>query len=248
MNIIISEKEKKVLAGLYKLQRGSARDLARQTLINRTTLYPIVDKLRERGLVTEIKSDSKTIFQPISRKEFLTWAKRKEGELQKENETLASWIENQEGDGHESIISETKYFSGLESVKNLYHDSWRDNQDKTILSICDYESAYATLGDFFRKEYFPERIRHGVKVKSLLPKSSAGEKDAKNAKEMLREMKFIDLFRDLNIEINIYASKVTIIAFDKKNPTGVLIKNEKISSALREIFNYLWSDRNKSKK
>ena len=57
---------------------------------------------------------------------------------------------------------------------------------------------------------------------------------------MLREMKFINLFRDLNIEINIYGDKVSIVAFDEKKPTGVLIKNKKISLAMKEIFEYLW--------
>ncbi|KKP77899.1 MAG: hypothetical protein UR78_C0026G0009 [Candidatus Moranbacteria bacterium GW2011_GWF2_35_39] len=240
MNNFISEKEKKVLAGLYKMQNGSVHELSRETLINRTTLYPIIEKLIEKGLVSGIKSENKTVYQPISKQDFLLWAKRRESDMQKENQELAGWIGNQKNTNSESLISEMKYFNGSESVKNLYHDSWRDNKEKIIYSICDYASAYSTLGDFFRNEYFPQRIKHQIKVKSLLPKSEDGEREIKSVKKMLREMKFINLFRDLNIEINIYGDKVSIVAFDEKKPTGVLIKNKKISLAMKEIFEYLW--------
>ena len=56
-------------------------------------------------------------------------------------------------------------------------------------------------------------------------------------------VKFIDIFEDLGIEVNIYDDKVSIVAYDKKLPSGVLIKNAKISEAMRKIFQYLWVER-----
>ncbi|MDA3815245.1 MAG: hypothetical protein PF549_02670 [Patescibacteria group bacterium] len=240
MKKIITEKEKKVLAGLYKIKNGSVYALAEEALINRTTLYPILEKLVKKGLVSRVKIEGRTNFQPISHEEFGSWVERKERELKKESQEFSDWINSQEDEKAVSMASETKYFEGMDGVKNLYHDSWRDNPEKMIYSICDYTKAYSTLGDFFVRDYFPKRIKHEVTVKSLLPKSRDGERDAREAKNFLREMRFNKLFKDLNIEINIYDDKLAIVAFDEIIPSGVLIKNKKIAEAMKNIFEYLW--------
>jgi len=240
MNANLNENEKKVLASLYKLEDGVVNKIAKDTLINRTTLYPILEKLAEKGLVSKVKIEGKIRFQPISREELKLWAKRKEEELKNANSKLLDWIESQGENKKSSMASEIKYFEGMEGVKNLYSDTWRENNDKIIYAITDYKNAYENMGNFFRKEYFPARIKHGVWVKNLIPESPEGKRDIETAKEMLREMKFVKLFEDLDIEINIYNDKTAIVAFDKKNPSGVIIKNEKIAEAMKSIFEYLW--------
>ena len=236
----INDSEKRVLASLYKIEDGSIQKIAKETLINRTTLYPILEKLAGKGLISKIKVEGKIRFQPISRDEFALWAKRKEKELEKNNRELLIWVSEQAKNKKASLFSEMKYFEGIEGIRSLYADTWRDNPKKIIYGITDYHSAYENHEDFFRKEYLPARIGHGVWIKNLIPESTEGRKELKDAKKMLREMKFIKLFKDLNIDVNIYGSKVSIVAYDKKNPSGVIIKNEKIAEAMKEIFNFLW--------
>ncbi len=237
---VLSENEKKVLASLYRLDECSVGKIAKDTFINRTTLYPILENLAGKGLVSKIKLEGKIIFQPISPEDFRNWAKRKEREFQKNNTGLEKWIGQLNKGKKTSLASEIKYFEGFDGVKNLYADTWRENNEKLIRAITDYEKAYETMNDFFRNEYFPTRVRHGVKVLNLLPRSKAGEDDLKNEKKYLREMRFINLLKDLNVEINIYDSKMAIVAFDKKRPSGVIIKNQKIAEAMKNIFEYLW--------
>lgn len=236
----INKNEKRVLRSLYALENATVYEIAKHTLINRTTLYPILEKLLEKGLVTKIKIEGNTYFQPISVKDFTLWAKRIKDALDKENQEFIDEIKNQSRREATTLLPEIKHFSGMEGVKNLYADTWRDNPEKIIYAITDYEKAYETLGDFLYKDYFPQRIKHGIRVKNILPDSAIGRRELKNKKSLLREMKLIDIFKDLNIEINIYGSKVAIIAYDKKNPSGVLIKNEKIAGALKNIFEHIW--------
>ncbi|MFA4817673.1 MAG: helix-turn-helix domain-containing protein [Parcubacteria group bacterium] len=237
---VLSENEKKILASLYRLEDYSVGKIAKDTFINRTTLYPILDNLVEKGLVSKVKIEGKTIFQPISTRDFNSWAKRKETEFQESNENLENWIAEQNKSKKVSLVSEIKYFEGFDGVKNLYADTWRENDEKTIRAITDYKNAKDFMKKYFSEEYFPQRIRHGVKVKNIIPESKIGREYLKSAKEFLREMKFVNILNDLNIEINIYDSKVSIVAFDPKNPSGVLIKNQKIAEAMKNIFEYLW--------
>ena len=237
-SLILSEKEKKVLASLYKLGEASVWELAKDNGINRTTNYPVLERLVEKGLVSKVSTENKDVFKPITKEDLAEWIKKRKEIIESENRQIIELAENQ--NKKPSMLSEVSYFEGLDGIRNLYADSWRNNKEKMIYCITDYESAYKNLETFFKKEYFPARIKHGVKVKNLIPESKAGREDEKMATSMLREMKFIKLFSDLDIEVNIYGSKTSIVAFDKERPSGVIIKNEKIAEAMKNIFEYLW--------
>ena len=237
---LINPKEKKVLGVLYKLGDALISSIARETLINRTALYYTVDTLLQKGLITKIERDGKAFFQPIPLSALDDWTKRQIVTVSAEAGELHSWLLEQKGQ-LPSLQSDTRYFEGLEGVKNLYADTWRDNADKIIYAITDYDRAYQALNDYLEHEYFPNRVDHGVRVKNLLPKTAVtGKRDIPRAKKLLREMRFINLFENLGIEINIYGSKLAIVAFDKVRPSGVIIKNEIIARAFKEIFEYLW--------
>ena len=242
MTSYLNEKEKRVLEALYKLGNVAISKVAKETLINRTSLYPILNKLMTKGLISKLTIEGKAVFQPISLEEFKEWLIRSEQEFKKNSENILNWTKTIKFGKGSSLFSDIKYFEGFDGVKNLYSDTWRDNKEKMIYSITDYKGAYECMKDFFRDDYFKTRVKRGVRVKNLLPESAEGRDDLKGAKELLREMKFINLFQDFNIEINIYDFKVSIIAFDKKNPAGVLIKNEKIAMAFKNIFEYLWKN------
>ena len=237
-NLILSEKEKKVLASLFKLGGSSVWELAKDNMINRTTIYPILEKLIEKGLVSKVSDSNKDVFTAISEDDLRRWIKKRSEKMKNENEQILGLAKNQSK--KKSLLSEVSYFEGLDGIRNLYADSWRNNQEKLIYCITDYESAYKNLGDYFEKEYFPDRLRHAVRIKNLIPESKKGREKLKTSKEMLREMKFIKLFKDLGIEINIYGPKVSIVALEKEKPSGVIIKNERIAEAMRNIFEYLW--------
>jgi sugar-specific transcriptional regulator TrmB len=241
MNTYLNDNEKRVLGSLYRMADFSVRNIAKETLINRTTLYPILEKLTEKGLVSKIKLEGKIVFQPISKDEFKLWAERREADMKKGNEDMLAWIGEHEKNQKVTLASDMKYFEGMEGIRTLYADTWRDNPEKMIYCLTDYENGYGKMRDFFEKEYFPERIKRQVRIKNLVPKSAEARKHLKTVKAMLREMKFIKLFKDLDIEINIYNNKVSIVAFDRQNPSGVIIKNQKIAEAMKEIFNYLWA-------
>lgn len=143
---------------------------------------------------------------------------------------------------HPILHSGIRYFEGKEAVKKLYGETWRENSEKNILAITDYKRAYETLVGFFDEEYFPARVKANVKVKSLLSLDAYGKRDIKRAGALLREMRFSDVFKDLGIEINIFDDKLAIVAFDNKEPMGMILKNKIISDAFKKIFTHLWQN------
>jgi len=241
---LINSKERKVLGALYKLGDSPISKIARETMINRTALYHVVEGLLEKGLVTKLNKEKSAYFQPISQCDYKLWAKRQIESVANQTTELEDWLTLQNQD-FPTLHSNIKYFEGVEGIKNLYADSWRNNNEKTIYAITDYDKAYETMNDFFEKEYFPDRVSHGVEVKSLLSKSPLGKRDVPRAEDLLRDMRFLDIFKDLGIEINVYDNKVSIVAFDDKKPSGIIIKNEIIAKAFKTILQHLWKEADK---
>ena len=56
---------------------------------------------------------------------------------------------------------------------------------------------------------------------------------------------FLPSLSSIIIELNIYGSKVSIVAIDNVKPSEVIIKNEIIANAFKSIFEYLWKSTEK---
>lgn len=240
MKEFLNDKERRVMTGLYHLSGCTVADLAKETMINRTTLYPLLEGLIAKGLVSRVTVEDKMLFQAISRTDLEHWIRRKKHEAERAAEESYHWLRHQDQKTQPSLLSEVSYFEGMDGLKSLYADTWRNNNGKMLYCLTDYTSGYAVLDDFLDSDYFPQRVRHGVHVKSLLPDSDIGRREIKRAKALLREMRFLPVFKDLQFEINIYDDKLAIVAFDPKRPSGVLIKNARIAEAMKHIFDYLW--------
>ncbi len=238
----MSEKEKVVFEALVSFGPSAVSQIAKDTSLNRTALYHTLQLLEEKGLVSEIKKNDTTLFQSIPEEEFVTWAKNRIKSL--EDDTL-KFTQAFKKKKYPVLHSGIRYFEGKEAVKKLYGETWRENNEKNILAITDYQRAYETLTGFFDEEYFPARVKARVKVKSLLSVDAYGKRDEKKAEALLREMRFSDVFKNLGIEINIFDDKLAIVAFDKKEPMGMILKNKIISDAFRKIFAHLWQNSRK---
>lgn len=243
MNTLLTTKEKTVLEALYKLEDRSVSLIAQETLINRTSLYPILEKLSSKGIVTKSELEDRTIYDPIEKDQFIEWLRSKENEVKKDTQSIQEWFSGVDSSNSSpALYSKIKYFEGFDGVKNLYSDSWRENKGKQIYAITDVKAAVATMGEFFRNDYMPERVKRGVRVKDIMTQSEDARVEQQNTSKYLREVKLAkDLFKDLEIELNIYDDKVAIVAYDSVKPSGVLIKNQRIANAMKNIFEYLWN-------
>lgn len=240
--LLLSDKESQVFKTLARMGPLPVAQIAKATDLSRTALYHTLGLLKEKGLIVEVKKNSTTIFQPLSKGEFAVWSKNKLKDMDLDIQGLqASFTEKVVPILHSGV----RYFEGMEGVKKLYNETWRENKEKHILAITDYRKAYETMNTFFDQDYFPFRVSAGVTVQSLLPEDAYGKRDIQRQKELLREMRFSDVLKDLGIEINIFDDKVAIVAFDQKKPMGMILQNKIISEAFRQIFTFIWKESKK---
>lgn len=244
MENLLNAKERRVLESLFKLGKSSVNEISKDTLVNRTALYHPLDSLSRKGLVTCVEKNKVSFYEAIPIDQYEVWANKKLASFTDSIATDIKTFSSIKKDRSDSLYADVKYFEGFEAVKNLYADTIYNNKENQLYSITDYEKGYATLGPWVRDEYLPERVKRGVRVKNLVPDSAFGRKYIATANELLRDICFVDLFKDLGIEVNLYDEKIAIVSFDEHHPVGIIIQNKIITKAFREIFNYIWKTGN----
>src|ERR1039458_7649616 len=150
MNVLLTAKEQTVLSCLYQIRQCPVSRLAKETVINRTSLYPILDRLIEKGLVFSSVQNGVNIYEPIDAGLFKEWLKKKKTEIADQASQLEDWVnKTQSSKQTPSLVSKIKYFEGFDGVKTMYADTWRENKDKMIYAITDVRAAVSTMGKFF---------------------------------------------------------------------------------------------------
>jgi sugar-specific transcriptional regulator TrmB len=71
----LNDKESAVYLALLSVDNDSVIDLSKKTNINRTTIYPVLESLMTKGLVSEVKMDKKIRFAAEAPERLVTYSK-----------------------------------------------------------------------------------------------------------------------------------------------------------------------------
>lgn len=119
----LSDKEAKVYLALLEVENDSVIDLSNKTGINRTTIYPVLESLSKKGLISEVKLDKKVRYSAESPERLETYVERRKIQLEEQERRLKDMIPQlksvQRDQGEKPII---KYYDGKEGVMSAIKD------------------------------------------------------------------------------------------------------------------------------
>ena len=123
----LSEKEAEVYLSLLEGDAYSILDLSKKTKINRTTIYPVIKSLSEKGLVSETTVNTKTYYQAESPDRLETFVERQKILLEENSKKIKDLIPQlksvQREMGERPIV---KYFEGKEGIISGTEDIFND--------------------------------------------------------------------------------------------------------------------------
>lgn len=157
-DIGLSDKEAQVYLALLQVDHDSVLDISKKTKINRTTIYPILESLAKKGLISEIKVDSKVRYQAEPPERLETFVEQQKIVLQEQAHRLQDIIpqlksiQRESGErpivkvyeGREGIISSLEaYFNNLPESgvsysiysKDLLDEVFSSDERKKFLNI-----------------------------------------------------------------------------------------------------------------
>jgi sugar-specific transcriptional regulator TrmB len=233
----LSDKEASVYVALLAVDNDSVLDLAKRTGINRTTIYPVLDSLLQKGLVSEIKVDKKIRFAAESPERLITFVERQKVVFEEKAGRVRDFVPRlktvQRESGEKPLV---KIYEGKEGAMSAVEEIYSANpEDGTSFSIYSKDLLDEMFSESERKKYF--KIRKDVK--KLRSKSvytfTSGELGPNSMSERVR----LDHTKyPLLCDINIIGDE-TRISNLKSKPTTIFIKNKDLAVTLKSIINYI---------
>jgi sugar-specific transcriptional regulator TrmB len=226
--------EAKVYLAALELGEANIQQLARKSGVIRTTVYGVVEQLKEHGLLSVIIKNKKAFYaaeNPIKLKDSL---KEKQYSLEKilpELLSITNTIDKK---------PKIKFFEGVGGMKDVYQDTLQ-YPDQELLTWVPKESVDVFDIEYLTNYYVPKRLENKIWVRALAPNDPDMSWFKEADEKSLRKTRLVSQEHfPFSVEINLYGkSKIGIVAFEEK--IGLIIESEKIYNTLKSIFEINWA-------
>lgn len=246
-NIGLSDKEAKVYLASLKLGGAAIQDIAEEAGVNRSTTHVIMLNLIERGLASSFTKGKKRHFAVESPEQLRVILNEQEKRIMEKTKELNKILPDLQtlyatSEGRPSV----RFYEGKEGLKAIWEDLYRtpstNKEVNSFLAVDDLMDVSPEYGANSQR-----RAKLNIRLKTIYTHKDGPVKDG-SSKNLKREARFVpkDLF-PFSASIVIYGNKVEIITLTEPL-TGVLIENEVMANAMRQMFKLAWESAEKYNK
>jgi len=234
----LSKNEIKIYFALLELEQSSATPIVKKSGVPNSKVYPTLEKLIKRGLVSYVIKNNVKYFQASDPKNLIDFLNDKEkliSQQKKEIEKLIPKIERKRElakDKQEATIYEG--FDGIKVAFNNILNKVPKNQEYYVFTLGE-ELGKTELKHFFR-DYHKKRIQKKIKVK-LIANKKIRTIFLKHHLYKNMKVKFSKL--KLPTGIFIYEDYVMTVGWIG-DPTAFVIKSKNNAEKYKEFFLELW--------
>ncbi|MFA6462316.1 MAG: helix-turn-helix domain-containing protein [Candidatus Woesearchaeota archaeon] len=236
----LSQNEIKVYFSLLELEQSSATPIVKKAKIPNSKVYPILDKLIQKGLVSFVIKNNVKYFQASDPKHLIELLEKKEAQLleQKEEiEKLIPQIELQRKLAKQH--QEATVYEGIKGVKAAFTNLLNElqNEEEYLVFTLGEELETEALRHFFR-DYHKKRIEKRVKVRLIAPLKI---KNTIEAHHLYPGMKVRYSTEELPTGIFIFKDKVMTLVWGEQ-PTAFVITSQKNAQQYQKFFEERWKE------
>jgi sugar-specific transcriptional regulator TrmB len=217
----LGEGESQIYLALLKLGSANIMKLSKTTGRHRTHIYDTVDKLKEKGLVSESVVDNKRVLVASDPENILDYLK----EQHEKAESVVKDLKKLQSTSKEIKVETYKGKAGLKSV---LRDILREKQDYVGYGE---GTRFAKIFPIFFDQFRLQSDKLGIGLKLILKK---GVKVPKRKKLQVKHMDFASPSTTF-----VYANKVVIIIWEPF-PTAIKIIDKQTATSYKSYFNVLW--------
>ena len=223
--------EEKVYLALLKLGSSPAASIIKKTQLHRTTVYDVLDRLIEKGLVGYIVQDKLKHYSATNPSKFLDLA-LEEATKANEKQKLAKEIIKKIGSIKEEqkVKQIAQVYIGTKGVKTVMNDIIETGKDFMILGG---GGRFKDELPVYTKHWANQRRKKNIRAKIIFTKGSDAPKWEMN------EIRYIPKTYQSPTTTHIYGNKIAI--FIQEEPILIiLIESENVAKGYRNYFNLLW--------
>lgn len=234
-NIGLSKSEADIYLSALQLGKSLHTELAKKSGIKRPTLYKILPRLMDIGLITETILGKRTYIVAEDPEVYL---ENKRNELKTFEDTIPELrlLLNTA-----QIKPKIIFYEGIEGIKKLYMETLKEK--KPILEFVSLEKISPEIEFHSRNYYIPQRINRQIPIKIIVSgETSSGLIKLKTSSWELRDVKVVDENKfPIPLDCYIYGNNVALALYRKDSePIGIIIHSVEVSTFLKSIFNLIW--------
>ncbi len=242
--LALSEIEIKLYLSLLESPPITVRELARKTSMGRTTSYPYIDLLLEKGLIKKIVRGSHTFVGVNPPEESLRQIIEQKAQTVKsikdEFPEIIKTLQTSLPQVREVEEDTIKYFKGIQNARNIYLEALRADELCSYIWIDKTEPLFPSNAHVF-SEAFQKNRKLNIREIIYDPESSAAPSKESRSQTGRYFYKYMPKSKKLSSEdILIYNGKVAVINF-RGGKTSVVLQNYDLYNNFKEIFELLWS-------
>jgi sugar-specific transcriptional regulator TrmB len=230
----LNEKEARVYLALLELGESNIQGLSAKSSVKRTTVYDILESLKEKGLITEITKNKKTILMAEDPRKIENILDEKKDTFKRvlpELLSITNVLDNK---------PKIKFYEGINGIKDVYRDTL-NYPDQELLAWVSNEAIHSFDEEQkFLDYYLEKRKDKKIWVRAVAPDNEEMQNYKGLDEKSLRRTKLVSQEEfPFEVEINLYGRrKIGIMSFGEK--LGLIIESEKLYKTLHSIFELNW--------
>lgn len=218
-----------------------ASALAKKANISRTSVYDLLERLIELGLVIETTKAGIKMFTVQPPKKLKLLLQEKQRAIENANVTL-DHFQQLYTTQQQSTRPQLEIYEGRQALQQMMKDMLL-YRDMTVHAFWPIVHIMKLLSPQFIKRFHQERTSRNVQLKVIWPQSqlSIVKQNAflKPNREEMREARIAPATIDCSLGYSIYGNTVRYLSSSKEN-FGFLVQSQELAEMMTSQFNAIW--------
>jgi len=237
----LREIEMKLYESLFFGKEMGASELAKQAGVSRTSVYDLIKRLKDEGLVIEGQKNGTAMFsvQPPEKLQLLLAEKEKELVLAKSGLAM---LQTDYLKQNKTAKPKLQLFEGRQELQQMMKDLLL-YRDITVHALWPIETITKLLTAEFMAEFHKKRAERNITLKVIWPAGQLSEvkkhsflKDATQK----RQAKIAPAHIDFSLGYTIYNNTVRFISSSKEN-FGFLVESAELAAMMKSQWEIIWN-------
>ncbi len=229
----LSENEARVYSASLSLGTSTIQKIAFQADLKRTTVYSIIESLRQKGLMNIVIDGLKkkyTSEDPERLEILLEERKRKLKEFMPGLSALFNMKESS------SVI---KYYEGLNAIKQVYEIMLKGMRPKDNYMVIANQDKWLSLDEEYFRDFTARRAKMDINIRMLFTEGEKANEWKRYERNYNCKVKILP--KDVAFSVDIVITPQKMVIQPLSAPIiAIVIENENVVKMQQEIFEMLW--------
>jgi len=233
----LTEKEIQTYVCLLEAGKAAIQGIARETGVNRVSIYAAIDELKEKGLVSESRQGKRRVYVAESPEELLEILRKKKEEISKHEDMLQNVIMPmlKAINVRQENKPQIKFFEGAEGIDRVFAEHFMRGTE--MINCGSYETALSVMSEEIERDYFQEIKKRKIFYRMILEDTPLNHKFAELGKGAAHT-KFLPAGTKISADIVINGAVTALISYARK--TATVIEDESIAQAIKMYLDFMW--------